>query len=174
MVLGNLHHFDEAAELHRRALGIREKAGSAKSEVCQSLDNLGWVLGHQGDYAGAEEAYRRSLATGERAWGVDSPKLVEVLTSLGAVLHLRRDYAEAETVERRRLAIVEASVGEESPQLGECLEDLRETLVSKGDFAAANPVARRALELRETRAGSAASCRGAGQGTSSVRPGALE
>ncbi len=73
--------------------------------MAASLSNLAILYHSEGDYAGAEPLYRRSLAIKEKALGPESPDVAEVLDSYGALLREIGRADEALELETRAQAI---------------------------------------------------------------------
>jgi serine/threonine-protein kinase len=66
VVYESLKKYEEARQMHERALALRQKAlGPEHPEVANSLSNLASVLRHQGKLAEAKEKYTRALALHE-------------------------------------------------------------------------------------------------------------
>ena len=68
------------------------------------LTNLASLLADKGDWRGAEELYRRSLAIRRKALPVGHPHTAYSLLGLGQVLTVKRDVAAAEPMLREALA----------------------------------------------------------------------
>ena len=145
---------DEAIELHRRALAIREKSlGANHPETAQSLNNLAVAHFAKGDYATAEELYRRSIAIKEAALGADHPELALTLNNLAELYRTQRRFDEAEPLYMRALAIDEESLGPDHPSLALGLNNLALLHYDRGAYVKAEPLLRRALSIEESSLG---------------------
>ena len=87
---------DEAKGHFRRAVAVLEKLGDVSP---QSLISAHEGLALLGD--GAVEHYKRALALREKAYGADSPELLDILFQLGRYTDSVRGSAEAERYFRR-------------------------------------------------------------------------
>jgi tetratricopeptide (TPR) repeat protein len=64
-VLNDLGKYEQAEEMHRQALGLRETAlGKDHPFKLKSMGNLALVLSSQGGYEEAEELHRQTRAEG--------------------------------------------------------------------------------------------------------------
>ncbi len=116
-LLKHLARYDDAGDMYRRALGIREAAlGADHPKTAGTLNNLAVVLVNKGDYDGAEALYRRALGIRERAQGADHPDTVSTLNNLAGVLDDKGDYDGAEAMYRRALGVREMSLGADHPR----------------------------------------------------------
>lgn len=145
--LSEAKRYDEAVRLARRAVALREEGlGSNDPEVGVSLNNLGWLLGQQGDYAAAEPIQRRAIALLEKA---HDPRATLAVRNLALTLFRKGDRAAAEPLYRRVLATFERERGAEAPEVATSLSDLADVVEDRGDLAAGESLRRRALAIRE-------------------------
>jgi tetratricopeptide (TPR) repeat protein len=146
-------HPDEAVEMYRRVLDLRENLlGPHHKDVAAALNNLGVALRLAGRPAEADPVFRRALEIAESA--NDRRLLATVLGGLGATLVDRGEYARAEPVLRRSLAIFEAAVGSDSLESAEAANNLAMLYRRTGDLARAQEQLERALPLMEQHLGS--------------------
>jgi tetratricopeptide (TPR) repeat protein len=74
MVFAKQGKYDEAEDLFKRVLSIREKAlGASHPDVAATLNNIAAVNASQGKYDEAEGLYQRALAIREQALGEGHP-----------------------------------------------------------------------------------------------------
>ncbi len=149
-------HPDEAAEMYRRVVDVRESLlGPYHKDVAAALNNLGVALRLAGRPAEADPVFRRALEITEgSAGGSDVRRLLAtVLAGLGATLVDRAEYARAEPVLRRSLAIFEAAVGPDSLESAEAANNLAMLYRHIGDLARAQEQLERALPLMERHLG---------------------
>jgi CHAT domain-containing protein len=138
--LGNLANvyasqgkYAEAAELHKRALAILEKAlGPSHPNVALVLISLAVVRRHQGKYAEAEALLQRALAIQEQTFGPNHPDVALILNNLANVRRDQGKYAEAEALLKRSLAIREQGLGPNHPDVVQSLNNLAGAYQSAG------------------------------------------
>ncbi len=146
-------HPDEAVEMYRRVLELRESLlGPEHKDVAAALNNLGVALRLAGRPAEADPVFRRALEIAEAS--NDRRLLATVLGGLGATLVDRAEYARAEPVLRRSLAIFEATVGPDSLESAEAANNLAMLYRHTGELARAQEQLERALPLMERHLGS--------------------
>jgi Flp pilus assembly protein TadD len=69
-VLDNQGKYEEAEQMHRQALGLKEKVlGQQHPSTLGSMNNLAVVLGSQGKYEEAKQMHRRAPALREKVLG---------------------------------------------------------------------------------------------------------
>ncbi|NNJ10577.1 tetratricopeptide repeat protein [Chloroflexales bacterium ZM16-3] len=132
-------------------LHVQHVAKDSREEpsAASLLNELGYLLQAQGDYAAARPYYERALAIRERVLGADHPDTALSLNNLGYLLHAQRDYAAARPYYERALAIRERVLGTDHPATALSLNNLGYLLHAQGDYAAARPYYERALAIRE-------------------------
>jgi CHAT domain-containing protein len=149
--LGNVlrlqQRLDEAAQIERRALEIRERLAPDSLDVADSLHYLSLVLWELGDLEAMGEQNRRALAIQER-WPNDSLSMADTLndTALLAAEHGR--YTEAAATLQRSLVILEQRSPGSIP-LATSVARLGMVLRLLGDTQAAVEQLERALAIRE-------------------------
>ncbi|MFZ0826175.1 MAG: tetratricopeptide repeat protein [Verrucomicrobiia bacterium] len=134
--------YDEAEDMARRALTIREKAlgpgagPDAELDVAVCCDSLAqiYLAGNKPDQA--ESFYNRSLPIVEKVAGADSAELTPRLMGLATAMRAQKKYAEAEAQYRRALTIMEQNVGPEASPVADVLDQyaaLLEEMNKPGD-----------------------------------------
>jgi tetratricopeptide (TPR) repeat protein len=99
-----------AAEVHSRALAIREAAlGEDHPDVAESLYNLGKVRHAIGEATGAQAAFERALAIFEKALGPDHPTVAYPLFGLATLALSQGRATAAVELAERSLALREAA-----------------------------------------------------------------
>ena len=120
--------YDEAEDMAKRSLAIREKAigpdagPDAELDVAVCCDSLAQIYLAWNKPDQAELFYNRSLPIVEKVAGAESPDLMPRLMGLATALRAQKKYAEAEVQYKRALAITEKSVGSEAPQVADVLD----------------------------------------------------
>jgi tetratricopeptide (TPR) repeat protein len=113
-ILGSRDRFEEAEDLMRKALRIREAFyGEDSPQAARSMLNLGLALMHQGKLDGGIAIYRRAKAIFESAQGEWRDELVYVHQNLARGLSEQKHWAAAEAEARSALALrIELEGGE--------------------------------------------------------------
>ncbi len=114
-----------------------------------SLNNLGSVLGAEGDLAGARAHLERAVQVAEAAFGPDHADVGTCLNNLGSVLQDQGDLAGARANYERALAIAEGAYRPD-PGLATRLSNLGCLLRDQGDLSGSRQYLERALAVAET------------------------
>ncbi|MBX7221615.1 MAG: CHAT domain-containing protein [Blastocatellia bacterium] len=146
----------KAMELAKNALELRERlVGPDHPEVAATLNLLAVLAQNQGDFAGAEMYYQRSLAIREKVLGSKDYETGQSLNNLGIFYWEKTDYARAEPLFQQALAIYEAALGADDVLVASVLNNLGLMYTNKGDFEKAEPILQRAVALWEKATGPA-------------------
>ena len=140
----------QAAPLYLRAVAIAEQADD-KVLLAQCLNNYGWFLHVMGDGAGAEPAFRRTLALALEIVGPDHPFTGVARANLGYALSDQGRWAEAEAPFREGLAVYEGGVGPDSPDLLDTIEGYAAVLDQLGRAEEAEALYERSRAIASTR-----------------------
>ncbi|MHC4506427.1 MAG: tetratricopeptide repeat protein, partial [Planctomycetota bacterium] len=142
--------YEEGRDLIRRAVEASDAAKGAPPHpvLATNLNFLGGVLWWLGDYAGAQEAWERTLAIRERDLGPQHRKVAIMHANLALVLEDQGDYAGARRAYERAVA-VEQRVAPDHPGTANTLNNLGHLLWQMGDYAGARVNFLRSLEIRE-------------------------
>ncbi len=153
-VLWHQGRLDEAEEVHRRALALREGILPADhTDIGQSLHNLGALRYFAGDLAEAERLWRRSAEIEEANHGPDDWNLATSLHTLAIVCSDQNRFDEALELEQRSLAIREKVLGPDHPHVALSLTTLGNIYREMGQAAKAEPAIRRAISIAEKKWG---------------------
>jgi tetratricopeptide (TPR) repeat protein len=146
----------EAEALLRQALKLREAQPSNDSglEIAVIANNLGLVLQDGGQYAEAEDLYRRSMEINTRVLGPKDVALADNLLNLAILDKLRRRPQDALPLARQALAIYEEHYGKSHARVGTALNNLAAILQDLRRLDEAEPLARQALAIDEATYGS--------------------
>ena len=132
---GTLGRKQEAEQLLRRSIAIREKAlGPNHLDVAVSLDNLVTLLGDNDRYAEAEPLARRSLAIREAALGKVHPLVASSLNNLGVILDSTGHPQDAEPMFRQALDIRQRTLGEAHPDVANSFGNLGSHYLDSKDW----------------------------------------
>ncbi|KAH6972637.1 TPR domain protein [Ilyonectria destructans] len=139
--------YEEAEEMNRRALEIRERVlGREHPDTLTSISNLAGVLQYQGKYEEAEQMNRRALDASEKVLGREHPDTLTSISNLASVLRYQGKYEEAEQMNRRALEGYEKVLGREHPSTLTSISNLASVLRYQGKYEEAEQMNRRALE----------------------------
>ncbi|HEV8146252.1 MAG TPA: tetratricopeptide repeat protein [Bryobacteraceae bacterium] len=143
--------YGAAESRFRRALLDAEAFGPSDYRLWASLSNVAYVIGEQGDLAGAEKLYGRVLQLREQYLGPRHLEVASTLNNLAGILRQQARYSDADALLRRALEIAEPS-----PDLrltGTVLNTLGLNLMDLHETARAEPVLRRSRAMFEQVAG---------------------
>lgn len=153
-VLRNRGAYDEAEQLARQGLDIREHLfGANDPVVATSLNNLAELLRIEGQLDEAEKTYMRALQIRSSLFGPHHPTVATLLDNLSLVLKARGQLDEAEALSRQALEIRAEVLGQNHTNFARGLTNLAEILCDKGFFAESLALAREALSIREQQLG---------------------
>ena len=151
IVLSKQGKYEQAEEMHRQALGLRETVlGKEHPDALRSMNNLAAVLSNQGKYEQAEEVHRQALGLRETVLGKEHPDTLVSMNNLAAVLSNQGKYEQAEEAHRQALGLMETVLGKEHPDTLRSMNNLAVVLSKQGKYEQAEEMHRQALELRET------------------------
>jgi len=135
--------------------GADGNAGAGVDEavaMIASLNNLGSVLGAQGDLAGARAHLERAVLVAETTFGPNHADVGTCLNNLGSVLQDQGDLDGARSNYERALAIAEGAYRPD-PGLATRLSNLGCLLRDQGDLPGALQYLERALAVAEAALG---------------------
>ncbi|HSR80673.1 MAG TPA: CHAT domain-containing tetratricopeptide repeat protein, partial [Hyphomicrobiaceae bacterium] len=140
----------EAEPLHKRALGIWEKAlPPGHPDLAWSLNNLGILYNVQDRLSDAEPMYKRALEIRENALPDGHPDIARSLANLASVYQKQRRLAEAESLYQRAQKIFEKALPAGHPDIATCLNNLAVVYDAQGRYMEAEFLYKRALDMRE-------------------------
>lgn len=149
-VYSRLGHYEDAAELLKRALQIRnEIPGDNHESTATTKVQLATVLHFSGKYAEAEPLLREALSIQKQILTPDDPQIASTLSTLGGVLKGLGDYDAAETVLRDALELQRNIFDSDHVDISETLNILGLLLKDKGQLDAAETAMRDALQIRQ-------------------------
>jgi len=123
-------------------------AGSASHEVTTDIENVA-AMDDLTKLSTAESLFARVLVLQEKAYGVDSTRLVDVLENLGETEQALGKIRAAEEAYGRAISIEEKGFGSEDPRLAITLQRLAELQTEEGNYGDAEQVYRRALQISD-------------------------
>jgi serine/threonine protein kinase/tetratricopeptide (TPR) repeat protein len=142
--------YDEARELHERALAIRQEVvGDGHPDSANTLNNLGVLMLARGQLEKAQEFHERALALREATLGPEHPEVGTSLNNLGSVYDARGAYAESQRVIERALALRERALGPDHPDVASSLTNLATVELRSGADEQAQAHLERAIAIFE-------------------------
>jgi tetratricopeptide (TPR) repeat protein len=126
-----------------------ERKGGEDLALAGTLYRLAILRRQQGEFAEAEQLYRRALEIRERVQGPNHPDVAMVLNNLAALEVAQGSYDVARPLLERALAIRQTALGDDNVLTAESLSNLALLQAAQGDAAAAEPLYRRALSILE-------------------------
>jgi TPR repeat protein len=138
----------EAEALLREALTKQRKLHNESQDVARSLNDLAYLLMHEGKLAESESLIQQSLAMRRKLLGNGHSDVAWSLQGLCEVLLQEGRHAEAEPLAREALTIRKKLYGEEHPDVARSLYYLARTLEAQGKLAEAVPFYRESLAIR--------------------------
>ena len=112
-----------------------------------ALANLGNIYQKRGEYAKAEEAYKRSMQITEDRLGDSHPNLSMTLGSLGLLYNATGRYKDAEPVFQRSIEILEKTVLSDGRLMLQALHGLAKTYIGEHDERRAEALLARAAGI---------------------------
>lgn len=149
-VLWHENRLDEAAELHRQALEIRERILPPNHEdIAQSLHNLGALRYFANDLPEAERLYKQAIEIELAIGGENNHSLATSMHVLAIVYQDQGKYAEAIELENKSLAVKRRVLGENHPYVALGLTTLGNIQRLSNRPELAEPNIRAAVEMAE-------------------------
>ena len=139
---------DDAERAYRGAIQAIEGSSDFYVELSETLARLGSLKQESGNYAEAEELFRKALDVGERAHGSHDVGLVPALTGLGAARIMQGSPDQAHPFLARALDLSERHLGEAHPDLVILLNDLTRLYLKQAAYEYAEPLLLRLLALK--------------------------
>jgi tetratricopeptide (TPR) repeat protein len=119
----------------------------------EAMEDQALALQDKGDYAAAEDLFRRCLAERQGVLGTEHIDTLAAINNLANLLHDRGNDSEAGFLHQQCLEVRERTLGPDHPHTLASLNNLALVLKAKGDLAAAEPFSRRAWESMRRIAG---------------------
>ncbi len=144
--------YDEAEQLYRRALVIREREhGPNDLEVAATLNNLAAVEALQGKYDEARPLLQRALDIRRAVLGGDNVLTAESLNNLALLYAAQGNAAAAEPLYQQALAVLDKAKAGNDPQLERVLDNYAALLHDTGREEEAARLETRLRLLRATK-----------------------
>ncbi|RYP42629.1 hypothetical protein DL768_010304 [Monosporascus sp. mg162] len=146
VVLDNQGKYDEAEQMHRQTLELKEKVlGREHPDTLASMNNLALIWDSQGKYDEAEQMHRQTLELKEKVLGREHPSTLRSMNNLALVLDSQGKYDEAEQMHRQTLELKEKVLGRKHPDTLVSMNNLGLVLKSQGKYDEAEQMHQQAL-----------------------------
>lgn len=148
LYLNERGHFDEAKELHERALALAEPVCMPNNPILGLIyNNLGRAHAHFKNIELERLNYERAVQTYEAAYGPDHPAVATPLHNLGLVAWDASDLERAKSLLDRALDIDERAYGPDHPKVGIIIRKLGGVMKDLGDSQTARIHFERSLSI---------------------------
>jgi eukaryotic-like serine/threonine-protein kinase len=138
--------FEQAIEIHRRALGPQHP------ELAGLHNNYAVILFGRQDFAGAQAQLEQAARIQRQVRG-EHPHTALVIDNLGGLLVLQGKVDEGRKLIEEALAMREKTLGPEHPMVAQSLGNLASVLAQADDWGAARRLSERALSILEKAGG---------------------
>jgi tetratricopeptide (TPR) repeat protein len=153
VVLSELHEYDQAEDLLRKALNDSERQhGAASREVGIAANNLAQVLRAKNDLQDAAAMYARAVGIFETLGPEGATYLASTLANIGQLLEQQHQIDEAQQTEQRALDLL--SSGGNGPLRATILQNLGNMVAGSGNPAGSLPYFAQSLNISEKALGS--------------------
>jgi CHAT domain-containing protein len=146
-------NYREAEDNFRRVLAIKQKSPDTRPlQIAAAMDELGDLLGLEGQFLDDEKLLQQGLAILDRTYGAkasQAPDYSKVLNDLGNLYRDAGRLAEAEASLRKSYQIERANSGDNSPNTAASLGNLGLVLDSESRFAEAEDCFNQTLTINE-------------------------
>jgi serine/threonine-protein kinase len=130
--------FDEATEVLKQALGIRERVyGAMHPAVASTVNELGGVALQTERYADAEAAFRRMIAIYAHVYRTKHYLIGIAQSNLASVLMARGENSGAESLFRQAIAMYEATLPATHTNIGIAKVKLGRSILRQGRYVEA-------------------------------------
>ncbi|MBX7075225.1 MAG: CHAT domain-containing protein [Pirellulales bacterium] len=140
----------EAIAFAKQELAIRKEVyGLRHRTTGTALNNLGYMLFSQADYAAARPYLEQALSVWRDLLGAEHGDVAVALNNLGLLCQAEGDFAAARSNFEQALKINLKAFGEKAKPTATTLNNLGRVLEAQGDLAPARRYLQRALAVRE-------------------------
>lgn len=151
--LRDLGQYVQAEAAFQAAADQAELFRAPDPRLATSLNGLASVYQLRGQYAQAEQLYRRAIGIWEQSRGPGDPEVATGLNNLATLQFTRGSYEEAEQLLQRALEIRRQELGAGHPFVSAILANLANVQIARGRYAEAEAILRPLLASRTPDAG---------------------
>jgi TonB family protein len=150
-----MHFMLDSTAAHQRGIDLPSisvvNEDRASAEHASALLKMGALKQEAGEYAEAEDLFRRALEIGERSLDPKSPALVPAMMSLAAARIMCGKFEDAEPLVFRALALSENGLAERDPDFVTLLNDVTRLSLKQSAHVVAEPLLLRLLEIKRSK-----------------------
>jgi non-specific serine/threonine protein kinase/serine/threonine-protein kinase len=145
----NLGLYLQAEKLASQALKVRTRIlGPEHRQTLETMDNLAFLMGVNGQLAQGEPLQRRVFEASRRIFGPDDSHTLVAEDTLGSILNERDKYAEAEKLLREAVVRKARRFGPEAPITLISIDNLANVLDNEGRYKESEQLHRRVVDAR--------------------------
>ncbi|CAH3174979.1 unnamed protein product, partial [Porites lobata] len=149
-VYNSLGKYNQAAELHEKALMIRKKIfGENHDDVATYCDNLASVYTRLGEYNQAKELHEKALMIRKKIFGENHAHVATSCNNLASVYTHLGEYNQAKELLEKALMIRKKIFGENHADVAACCNNLAFVYNSLGKYNQAAELHEKALMIRK-------------------------
>eukprot|EP01129_Flabellula_baltica_P006565 TRINITY_DN2474_c0_g1_i10.p1 TRINITY_DN2474_c0_g1~~TRINITY_DN2474_c0_g1_i10.p1 ORF type:complete len:826 (-),score=181.24 TRINITY_DN2474_c0_g1_i10:1651-3783(-) len=120
----DIGQYESGEYCSRRSLEILEEIEHTEAELCEALENLGYILRLKGKYKDSYGYYRRALDIREVITNESDPKLASSVNGLAILCRLQGKYDIAEPLYNRALELRKKIYGEMHEDIAQSMNSL--------------------------------------------------
>ena len=151
-VYNSLGEYNQAKELHKKALMISKKTssfGEDHSNVATSYHNLASVYDGLGEYNQAKELHEKALMISKKIFGEDNAHVATSYNHLALVYNSLGEYNQAKELLEKALTIRKKIFGEDNVYVATIYNNLASVYNSLGEYNQAKELHEKALTIRK-------------------------
>lgn len=142
--------FNKALKLELKLLAIRKKIyGTEHSETSTSYNNIGYIFGHQGDFASALKYLLKALAIKKKVFGEEHPDTALTYSNIGYIYGQQDDFKRALEYQFKALEIREKVLENDHPDIATSYNNIGVIYSLQDDLESALEFSIKALEIRQ-------------------------
>ena len=150
-VYNSLGEYNQAKELHEKALVIRKKLfGETHADVAISYNNLAVVYNSLGEYNQAKELHEKSLMISKKIFGENHADVAASYNNLASVYHSLGEYNQAKDLNEKALQICKKLFRENHADVAISYNNLASVYHILGEHNQAKELHEKALMINKT------------------------
>lgn len=142
--------FNKALKLELQLLAIRKKIyGTEHSETSASYNNIGYIFGHQGDFASALKYLLKALEIKKKVLGEEHSDTASTYSNIGCIYGQQDDFQRALEYQFKALEIREKVLENDHPDIANSYNNIGYIYSLQDDLQRALEFSIKALEIRQ-------------------------
>lgn len=142
--------FNKALKLELQLLAIRKKIyGTEHSETSTSYNNIGYIFGHQGDFASALKYLLKALEIKKKVLGEEHSDTASTYSNIGYIYGQQDDFKRALEYQFKALEIREKVLENDHPNIADSYNNIGYIYSLQDDLESALEFSIKALEIRQ-------------------------